>query len=187
MKGGLKLILKTLLVFAGFSVIFVVIAFCWMLWSMLRSSKAAEVDYELQMHICDSLEIIDGVDYISLSDFDQKDIDPVKFMLIRAGDILSDTMLFCHDTHIALPFHNFLRTDSVLMVTNGGNYYFITGFRYTPYLGYGMFGYVGFRECRLANEFILNGRQCATWWVDPGYGLPADSVEVKFRWDFMQE
>lgn len=179
MNRMLKKLLWALLIVAGIGVILILSLVLWLMFSMDWSAKRAKVDYALQTEVCDSMRMV--TDSVSLY---LKDIDGssrLEFSLIRNDRVVTEKTVFTREPgSVTIPFCDFYRTDTILLVVQNESAYFISGFRYEPYLGYGMFGYVGFKECRLSEDMTVNGNSHSRF-LRKEDSIPVDSIPAGFR------
>src|ERR1044072_6346662 len=143
LRGCLILILIIVLLVAGFV--------GWYNWEKNNSQKQAQTDLIKFSKICDTVSLVTEKPSIQLQGFQKNDVSQLKYYLIRKGKVIKDTTVRNEITsadnslYMELPFDRFLRTDTVVMETQGKNkrYYHISGFRHYAYLHYGMMGYLG--------------------------------------------
>jgi len=181
MNRILKIILITLGCIITIFVVLVIVALVWFNISVGNKKKQAEADYASQSVICDTIQNITGHPQIGLYDFDKKDISELRFSLLRDGSIVADTLILNRVNFVEIPFTSFLKTDTILIKTKNELCYFVTGYKYKPYLGYGMFGYVGHKECRLSDEIIVNGQEQSYASLLPEKGIKSSDLPVCFK------
>ncbi|WP_129714801.1 hypothetical protein [Pedobacter sp. SYP-B3415] len=160
MKGCLVLILILVLVLAGIV--------GWYNWRKDRNQQQAETDLIKFSGVCDSVSLISEKPTIQLQNFNKSEISRLKFYLLSAGKVTTDTTVHINfpsaniPVFTQLPFSSFLKTDTIVLETQGRikRHYFISGFRHYVYLHYGMMGYLGTYDCRLDNDrLVINGKE----------------------------
>lgn len=181
MNRTIKIFLKILGGIAIVFMIFIIGVLIWFNVSLRNKKKQAEIDYATQSAICDSIQIITDQPQVGLNDFDNEDISVLRFSIVREGAIISDTLIYNQTQSPNIPFVNFLKTDTILVKTKNGLCYFTTGYKYKAYLGYGMYGYVGFKECRLSSEIIVNGKQQSSTSLYPEKGIKLTDLPESFK------
>ncbi len=137
-------------------------------WSMERRRAQAGLDEARYSAICDTISVITEQPAISFSGFTQAELGQLTFHLIRKGRVLKDTVVRyprrdgLAEFNIPLAFASFNKTDTIVVETTGKDkrFYRISGFHHYAYLHYGMLGYVGSHDCRLAEGvYTVNGRK----------------------------
>lgn len=137
-------------------------------------------DYASQTIICDSTQIIERSPMVSFYNSKFEPRINIEFKLIRKNQIVESKTLLQQSGSCYIPFDNFYKTDSILIVVDDNLCYFSYDFSLKPYLGYGMFGYVGFHECRTSENFTINGKE-QTYSLEKDKGIPIDSIPQNFR------
>lgn len=159
---------KGCLVFLGVITLLVVLLVGWFWWSMENNKKRAREDSGKYSAICDTITVITEKPGLALVHFRNAEIDQLKFYIVRNNKIVKDTIVNYkiapgeNYLHTEIPFVVFLKTDTIIVETkhNSKRFYQVTGFHHYAYLHYGMFGYLGSHECRLAdNNYLVNGEQ----------------------------
>lgn len=160
-----KKLLKYLLIFLGiFLVLILFVAGCFWV-STEQKYRQAKEDSEKYSRLCDTIRVITERPEIGFSGFRQKEIRQLRFKILRNGQFISDTLvkpLFSYisddSTYFStrLPYASFLKTDTIVVSTEGGLHYYISGYHHYAALHYGMFGYVGSHGCRFAEECMIN-------------------------------
>ncbi|NML40876.1 hypothetical protein HHL17_27010 [Chitinophaga sp. G-6-1-13] len=166
----LKKLLKYLLIFLGiFLVLILFVAGCFWV-SMEQKHRQAKEDGENYSKICDSISTITEQPSIHFSGFTQKEILQLRFKILRNGQFIRDTLVKSTFSYISkdstffsinIPYPVFLKTDTIVVTTEGGLHYYISGYHHYASLHYGMFGYVGSHDCRFAEECVINNEQCS--------------------------
>ena len=137
-------------------------------WSMERQKKQAVLDEERYAATCDTISTITEQPAISFSGFTKAELGKLTFYLVRRGRVLKDTTVHypqrdgLYEFNIPLAFASFQKTDTIVVETTGKDkrFYRISGFHHYVYLHYGMMGYVGSHDCRLAEGvYTVNGRK----------------------------
>lgn len=181
MNRTIKISLKILGITVLILMALIIGVLIWFNISLRNTKEQAETDYATQSVICDSIQIITDQPHIGLYNFNQEDISELRFSIVRNGTIVSDTLIHNESQSSNIPFAHFQKMDTILVKTKNDLYYFITGYKYEVYLGYGMFGYVGFKECRLSNEIIVNGQQQSYSSLDPKKGILYSDLPAQFK------
>lgn len=181
MNRTIKIFLKIL---GGIAIIFMILIIGVLIWfniSIKSKEKREEIAYATQSAICDSIQIITEQPNIGLYDFNNEDISELRFSIVRKGTVISDTLIYNQSRSTNIPFTNFLKTDTILVKTKNDLCYFTTGYKYRVYLGYGMYGYAGVKECRLSNEIIVNGQQQSSTSLYPEKGVKLADLPDNFK------
>lgn len=159
--------LKGCLIFLGVIAISVLILIALFYWSIENSKKQAKEDLLTGTEKCDSAKTFTDKPMLSLSNFEESEIDRLKFYIIRNNKVISDTTIQVNIdrtidyTYTTIPFDEFLKSDTIIVETKGKPklYYCISGFHHKVYLHYGMFGYVGSYDCRFDDSnYKINGK-----------------------------
>jgi len=159
MKKTAKKILK------GCLIIFMTIPVVLLLIVVTLNCKIhnAKKDSIEQSAICDTIPYITERPEITLINFDDEEIDSIRFQIIRNGQVINDTLFRTEFTYehgsykvMKIPFDYFLKTDTIVAITKGGLYYYISGYHHYAYLHYGIFGYLGSSDCRFSESCIVN-------------------------------
>lgn len=179
MNSLIKNILKAILILGGTGLILIIIIAVYIFYSTNRNKKRADNDYQLQCLICDSTQVISEKPTVYLPDLQIND-SIIVFKQIRDNQVISSDTVYISHNYIEIPYSGFYKTDTILMITPNKLYYFLSGFHYKPYLGYGMFGYAGFKECRLSDDIKINGKK-RSYIIYTNEGLPVDSIPTLFR------
>lgn len=175
---------KIMLIACGAVLLVVGLFFGWLLLAMQSSAKRAEVDVVEQSRLCDTIPYITERPEITFAGFGfpGDDVDTLRFRLLRNGRLIQDTVVCSsitytsdNDAHrsVAIPYASFLKTDTVVITTKGGLYFYLWGYHHHAHLHYGMFGYVGSSDCRFSDECMVNNGQydgviSKYWgWTDP--------------------
>jgi len=169
-----KTFLRIFLVVGILCVLLVVIFFV----SSKRSEQRAKDDFIKYCKVCDTIQYSDPHPQIVLCDFDSADISEISFYLLKSGQMTRDTLIRIsgqrvHDeTYIQLnlPYGEFHKTDTILMVTQSNYYFCLTGAHFLTNLHFGNFGYLGGFDCRPDGEYTVNGKKSSRY-IKKSYGL----------------
>ena len=131
----------------------------WLVWSMDARNEQAEIDAVELSAYCDTVRYVTEQPVVRFSRFKPEEVSQVQFQLLSGGVLTGDTTVAVADGQVRTPYQRFLKTDTVVVTLRDGQRYFISGYRSETYLHYGMFGYVGSHDCRLADECFVNGRR----------------------------
>ncbi len=116
--------------------------------------------------ICDSTKVINEQPEIGLSGFKENEINILKFEIKRGKNIFFDTIIKNNFNYISkdkiyrktnIPFSEFLKNDTIIITTLNNLKFYVSDFHHSASLHYGMFGPVGGYECRLDENFNING------------------------------
>jgi hypothetical protein len=134
--------------------------------SFARKKSKAEKDIREKSAICDTIPYITEQPEIVLIDFYDEEIDSIRFQIIRNGQVINDTIFRTKFTYedgaykqLKIPYDYFLKTDTIVAITKGSLYYYISGYHHYAHLHYGMFGYLGSSDCQLSEGCIVNDVQ----------------------------
>jgi hypothetical protein len=137
-------------------------------WSLEARKKQAVLDEARYAAVCDTISTITEHPAVSFSGFTKAELGKLTFYLIRNGKIWKDTVVHypqpdgLYEFNISLAFGRFKKTDTIMVETTGKDkrFYRLAGFHYAASLHYGVLGYVGGYDCRLAEEdYTANGRK----------------------------
>ncbi len=140
----------------------------WYLWSHKRNRLKAAADEARYEKICDTVQTISSKVYISFEGFQRNEITNLKYFLVRGHRIIANTLVReafqGKDNYYSgiIPFAIFKKTDTVVVQTSGADrrYFWVSGFRYRPYLYNGAMGYLGECDCRLFDgDYLVNGKK----------------------------
>ncbi|SJZ71697.1 hypothetical protein SAMN04488128_1011327 [Chitinophaga eiseniae] len=161
----LKKFLKYSLFFLGIiAVLLLFVAGCFWVSTEQRRRQAVE-DEEKYSKQCDSVITVTEQPEIKFSGFQQKEIRQLQFKILRNGQVVQDTLVKSNFSYISddsmycsvkIPYPVFLKTDTIVVTTGGALHYYISGYHHGAYLHYGMMGYVGSHDCRLAEAVVIN-------------------------------
>lgn len=161
----LKKFVKYSLIFLGIiAFLLLFVAGCFWIGSKQRQRQAAE-DGEKYSKACDSVATITEQPEIKFSGFQQKEIRQLRFNILRNGQAIRDTLVKSHFSYISddsmycamrMPYPVFMKTDTIVVTTGSGLHFYLSGYHHTASLHYGMFGYVGSHDCRLADAVVIN-------------------------------
>ena len=150
-------------------------------WSLENRKQQAVLDGARYAAVCDSISTIPEHPAVSFSGFNKAELSKLTFYLIRNSKTLKDTVVHypqpdgLYEFNIPLAFTRFKKTDTIVVATTGRDkrFYWLAGFHYVASLHYGMMGYVGGYDCRLAEEdYTVNGRKSGGF-LRKQDGLPA--------------
>jgi hypothetical protein len=132
-------------------------------WRKYYNQKLAKTDFVKFSAACDTVSVVTEMPMIKLLNFNKSETSRLKYYLIRQGKVRKDTTIRTENDNTAnalyaqLPFDRFLKTDTIVVETQGSNkrWYNIAGFSHYAYLHYGMMGYLGTCDCRLNNDHLM--------------------------------
>jgi hypothetical protein len=163
-----KILKGCLVAFTTIFVIFILIAIA-LYDSCSGKINQAKKDGMEQSAICDTIPYITEQPEIALIHFCDEEIDSIRFQILRDGQLISDTLFrtefTCENDEngtyktMKIPYDYFLKTDTIVVTTKSGLYYYISGYHHYAYLEYGMFGYLGSSHCRFSEQCNVNGRE----------------------------
>lgn len=129
-------------------------------WDKRR--KQADIDSIEQSAMCDTISSITESPAIYFCDFELEEINKLTFWILRNGKLIDERKVgnFLLDSkRFKIPYHSFLKTDTILVKTETPLYYYISGYHHYAYLHYGMFGYLGSSHCSLSDDCMVNGEE----------------------------
>lgn len=156
--------LKGCLIILSIIVLMIALISGWFWWTMKNKHKKAEEDAITYSKECDTITTITEKPSFTLVHFEKDEIENLKFYLIRNHKIYEDTLIIstfpasANTLNINIPFKNFKKSDSIVVETRSKIYFTISGFHHYAYLHYSMFGYTGGHDCRLTEEYTINGK-----------------------------
>lgn len=127
-----------------------------------RREQAVKDRIELSA-ICDSIEYITERPMLKFYQFNNDEVEELKFWILRNGKLLNDTIVnrTCFPEtdqfYVEIPYNEFIKTDTIVLMTKTPLYFYISGYHHQVYLHYGMFGYLGTSDCRLSETCSVNG------------------------------
>lgn len=151
--------LKYLLMACGVVGLLLLAVVGWLVWSMDAGSEQAKIDAVELSAYCDTVRYVTEQPVIRFSGFSADEVDQVHFQLLSAGEPTRDTVIAVVDGDTQVPYQRFLKTDTIVVTVQNQLRYHISGYHHRAYLHYGMFGYLGSHDCRLADECIVNGQR----------------------------
>lgn len=155
----------TLIFLAILTGILISIIIAWNI-SSYYNAKRAEKDSVLFAKHCDSVTVISDPPFVIFKDFKKNEIDQLKFQILRDKKLINDTFIN-HSSEeasisgVQIPYRMFYTTDTIVLTTRNGLKFYISGYHHIASLHYGMLGYVGGYDCRLAADCIINGNATA--------------------------
>ncbi|QJB32714.1 hypothetical protein HF324_15380 [Chitinophaga oryzae] len=161
----LKKLIKYGLIFLGIvALLLLFVAGCFWASTEKRHRQAVE-DEEKYSKVCDSVATITEQPEIKFSGFQPKEIRQLRFKILRNGHTIRDTLVKSNFSYISddstycamkMPYPVFLKTDTIVVTTGGGLHFYLSGYHHIASLHYGMMGYVGSHDCRLADAIVIN-------------------------------
>lgn len=186
--------LKGCLIFIGVIVLIILILIGLFMWSSHTKIKNAEIDGIKYSKECDSVKLITEQPEISFVNFKKKEINILKFQILRSGKFIQDTVLIngfikrtyaSDDKSVNIPYKSFLKTDTIVVTINNKLHYYISGYHHYAYLHYGMFGYLGSHDCRFNSEnCTINNQQNASaliredGWINPEISKHIQKISI---------
>lgn len=162
-------ILKYFLYFLGFLFLLAIAGASYFLYISNKKIKQKEIDKKVLQATCDTIQYVNTQPQITLFEFKREEIDTLYFEVIRNGNSIKDTIVTNIDyfedstnnigANVDVPFSNFKKTDTILLKTKDKLAFYISEFSYEPYMFHGMFGYLGNGECRLKEDYTINGKK----------------------------
>lgn len=164
----------TLIFLAILTGIIISIIIAWNI-SSYYNAKRAEKDSVLFAKHCESVTVISDPPSITFIDFKRNEIDQLKFQILRDKKLINDTFIknnfeeafINHNSEedfisgVQIPYKEFYTTDTIVLTTRNGLKFYVSGYHHIANLHYGMLGYVGGYDCRLAKDCIINGNPTA--------------------------
>lgn len=157
--------IKGCLVLIGIIITVVAIIVGLFFWSSNSRRKQAEIDGIKFSKECDSVKFITEQPEIQFAKFKKNEINILRFQIIREGKFIQDTLIkngFNKKTSsseykfINIPYKTFLKTDTIVVITQNKLHYYISGYHHYAYLHYGMNGYGGGHDCRFSDNPTIN-------------------------------
>lgn len=183
----LKKFIKYSLLFLGIvALLLLFVAGCFWVSTEQRRRQAV-ADEEKYSRECDSVTTITEQPEIKFSGFHQKEIRQLRFKILRNGQAIRDTLVKSKFTYISddstycameMPYPVFLKTDTIVVTTETGLHFYISGYHHIAALHYGMMGYVGSHDCRLAEACVINNEAVpyATLLKNDGWQHPEKDI-----------
>lgn len=159
--------IKGCLVIIGIIITLIAIIIGLFFWSSHSRRKQAEIDGIKFSKECDAAKFITEQPEIQFAKFKKNEINILKFQILRKGKFIQDTLIkngFNKETNsneyrsIAIPYKEFLKTDTIVVTTQNKLHYYISGYHHYAYLHYGMNGYLGSHECRFSDNPTINNQ-----------------------------
>jgi hypothetical protein len=187
--------LKGCLIFIGIIVLIILLLIGFFLGSSHTKIKNSEIDGIKYSKECDSVDSVTEQPEISFVHFKKKEINILKFQILRDGKFIQDTVIKngfikrtydSEDKSINIPYKTFLKTDTIVVTTNNKLQYYISGYRHYAYLHYGMFGYLGSHDCRFDSENCTINNQQSMYgaliredgWINPEISKHIKKISV---------
>ena len=142
-------------------------------WSKYSKKRDAII---YQKEVCDTIKTIDGQFEMKFNSFSKKDLSKIHFYVKTNNLITRDTIVNfkpvdnAETQTILTPFKQ-LGINDELIVYVGERYYVLSGYRYTAYYNYGMFGPVGSCQCGGSGFQTINGDSAGSGWLIKKFGL----------------
>ncbi|UZT99054.1 hypothetical protein ODZ84_05650 [Chryseobacterium fluminis] len=159
--------LKGCSIILGILLLGIISIIIWYNYDAAKRRQQAKIDAVKYSEICEQTEFVTGKPYVTLTGFDSLEVNKVRFLLIRQGMAVRDTLTSPHpeaiyeSVSIQIPFAAFKKTDTIVMQVIGEHEYFfqVSDFHHYAYLHYGMMGYLGTYDCRFDDHrFLVNGK-----------------------------
>lgn len=156
-------------------VVLLLVAFVWGSIEWTRYSKKKEA-IRYQKEVCDTIKTVVGNFDIKVNGFTSKELKTIKFYLKRDKLIVRDTTInFTAENDretqtLNMPFKVWDVKDWIIVVIKDRTY-LLSGFSYTAYYNYGMFGPVGACQCGGSSYQNVNGKPSGSGWLLKKEGL----------------
>lgn len=112
---------------------------------------------------CDRTRYVVEQPKVQLVGFTPADTQVLHFYRLAGHCVVQDTLLrrpreANDDIYytVAIPFVRFAKSDTIVVATRNKRYFKLTGYHHYADLHYGMFGYLGNSDCRLASNCLVN-------------------------------
>ena len=157
MKKYVKVILKILL---GI-ILLIILLISMILFLMDQHRKKKKRELLEKKEICHKNIYIEQQPKVDLYGFKNSELEELKFQIIRNNKLIKDTLILgikneAHTISALIPYTNFLKTDTILLITKSKLEYRISNFEYTAKQYHGMTGAVGDAFCVLNHLFTVN-------------------------------
>ncbi|MDR6514589.1 hypothetical protein [Chryseobacterium camelliae] len=159
--------LKGCLIILGILLLCIISIMIWYNYTAAQRREQAKIDTVKYSEICERTDFVTEKPYVTLTGFDRLEVKKVRFLLIRQGMAVQDTLTspqpeaIYEYMSIQIPFAAFKKTDTIIMQISGKHEYFfqLSDFHHYAYLHYGMMGYLGTYDCRFDDQhFLINGK-----------------------------
>ncbi|OMQ13426.1 hypothetical protein [[Flexibacter] sp. ATCC 35103] len=186
--------IKGCLVLIGVIITIIAIIAGLFFWSSNSRRKQAEIDGIKFSKECDLAKFITEQPEIQFANFKKNEINTLKFQILRKGKFIHDTLIkngFDKKTNsseyksITIPYKEFLKTDTIVVITQNKLHYYISGYHHYAYLHYGMNGYLGSHECRFSDYTTINNEVFARpilfrkyGWINPEISKHIHKISV---------
>ena len=137
----------------------------WFQVASNRRERQAQRDEVVEAARCDRTRYVVEQPNVQLVGFTPADTQELRFYRLAGHRVVQDTLLrrpreanddiYCT---VAIPFVRFAKSDTIVVVTRNKRYFKLTDYHHYADLHYGMFGYLGSFDCRLATDCLVNGR-----------------------------
>ncbi len=160
----MKKYLRLLLIAISTLILLILILFGIVLLSMKYQKKRMNERLDEQIKNCNKSEFICGNNSVQLIDFKNNEIDSLNFILLRNGKHIKDSLIKFKDNssyivEVNIPFKRLKKNDTIILKTKGGLQFYISEFKYTAGLLYGMFGPVAMTACYNTNKYTINNKK----------------------------
>lgn len=171
MNNTLKIVFKIILTLLVIGLLLVGGVIAYFAFSMNKMASKAKEDGPRESSLCDTIKVITERPEISFSGFSRDELESLRFSILRDGEFVQDTLVrtqFNYENDdinsgfygtMQMPYTSFLKTDTIVVETEGGLYFYLSGYHHYAYLHYGMFGYLGSSDCRFSESCMVNGEQ----------------------------
>jgi hypothetical protein len=165
---GINKYLKGCLITVGLVVLLILGVVAWYYYQKGSNQRQAKEDEVRFSELCDRSKVVTEMPSIMLVGFDSTELGQTHFYIVRQGKYVRDTVVSLQPqvphqfVSVQLPFSEFFKTDTIMVVTGGKKkrFYHLSDFHHYAYLHYGMMGYLGSYDCRLDDRnFLINGKR----------------------------
>ena len=137
----------------------------WFQVASNRRERQANRDEVVETARCDRTRYVVEQPKVQLVGFAPADTQELHFYRLAGHRVVQDTLLhrpreanddvYCL---VAIPFVRFAKSDTIVVATRNKRYFKLTGYHHYADLHYGMVGYLGSFDCRLALNCLVNGQ-----------------------------
>lgn len=161
MNKTLKILLKIIAVIA--LILAIMVGGFWMSLKLKKEEMAKKAEEKTRE--CDTIKVITQFAAFRLRDFNAKDVEKVKFQIIRNNQIIRDTIsrdfeyisADGRERKMIIPYPSFLRADTIVVTINEKLKYYISDFQFSAHELWGMMGPVMISDCELEKQYTING------------------------------
>lgn len=183
MNNYLKILLKFFLVVV--LLIGLLIGFIFL--SIYQKRKSIEEKMIKKSKECNKNLYITQKPIINLCNFNDSDLEELRFQIIRNTKFVKDTTVLNIErekylTTLTIPFSDFLKTDTILVTTKSKLQYKISNFKYIVRSYHGMFGPVAISDCILDDFFVINAEK-QTSNINKFYGVLKKEKRISNKTD----